>query len=125
MNTLTNMNKKKRIAVVSHDNKKVDLINWAYSNKKVLTQHDLVATGSTGNILEGTLNTSVCKLSSRQLGGDQQLSALMAEGKLDVIIFFWDHLASKKYDNGINALVNKALMHNIVIACNRKTADFV
>jgi methylglyoxal synthase len=87
--------------------------------------HELVAADTTGDILEGTLNTPVRKLASRPLGGDKQLASLMSEGQLDAIIFFWDPLETLKLDNGIKALVNKALTCNIVIASNRQTADFV
>jgi methylglyoxal synthase len=125
MNSETTIIKKKRIGVVAQDNKKTDLINWAYFNKRVLMNHELVAADTTGNILEGTLNTPVRKLASRPLGGDRELAALMSEGELDAIIFFWDPLESLKHDNGIKALVNKALTCNIVIASNRETADFV
>jgi len=124
MNTTT-LNKTKRIAVVANDNKKLDLINLAYFNKKVLMQHEFVATGNAGNILEGTLNKPVKKLMSSQFGGNQQLAALMAEGELDVLIYFGDPLETQKHDSGITNLLKKALTHNVVVACNRQTADFV
>ena len=87
MNSLSKTNKK-RIAVVAHQNKKVDLINWSYYNKNVLMQHEIIAIGKAGNILEGTINIPVQKLMTGPFGGDQQLSAMIEEGKIDIIIFF-------------------------------------
>lgn len=125
MNTLRNMNVIKRIALVAHDNKKADLIDWAKYNKHVLTQHLLTATGTTGRLLEETLDTPVFKLLSGPLGGDQQLGAMIAEGKLDLIIFFWDPMEAQPHDSDVKALLRVAVAYNIIIACNRTTADFV
>ncbi len=125
MNTLRSMNIVKRIALVAHDNKKADLIDWAKYNKHVLTQHLLTATGTTGRLLEETLDTPVTKLLSGPLGGDQQLGAKIAEGKLDMIIFFWDPMEAQPHDSDVKALLRVAVAYNIIIACNRTTADFV
>src|SRR5690348_2673878 len=90
MNKVRNLPIRKRIALVAHDHKKADLIDWAIYNKKVLVQHELVATGTTGKLLQEQLNYPVKRLLSGPLGGDQQIGALIAEGNLDIIIFFWD-----------------------------------
>jgi methylglyoxal synthase len=115
----------KRIALVAHDKKKADLIDWAYYNRSVLSQHELIATGTTGKLLEDKLGIPVKKLFSGPLGGDQQLGALIAEGKLDGIIFFWDPLETQAHDSDVKALIRVAVTWNIIIACNRTTADFI
>jgi methylglyoxal synthase len=120
-----NLGLTKHIALVAHDNKKADLIEWAIYNKTVLTKHDLVATGTTGNLLEEKLNYPVKKLLSGPFGGDQQLGSLIAEGKLDIIIFFWDPMEAQPHDSDVKALIRLAVTWNIIIACNRTTADFV
>lgn len=125
MNTSRSMNIIKRIALVAHDNKKADLMDWAKYNKEVLAQHILVATGTTGRLLEETLETPVQKLLSGPLGGDQQLGAMIAEGKLDIIIFFWDPMEAQPHDSDVKALLRIAVTWNMIIACNRTTADFV
>jgi methylglyoxal synthase len=115
----------KRIALVAHDNKKADLIDWAYYNRTVLTQHELIATGTTGKLLEENLNYPVRKLFSGPLGGDQQLGAMIAEGKVDIIIFFWDPMEAQPHDSDVKALLRVAIAWNCIVACDRATADFV
>jgi methylglyoxal synthase len=116
---------KKRIALVAHDKKKGDLISWAVTNKEYLGKHELFATGTTGKMLEEALQLPVQKLFSGPLGGDQQVGAMIAEGKLDFIVFFWDPMESQAHDSDVKALLRIAVAWNILIANNRTTADFI
>ncbi len=115
----------KNIALVAHDHKKKDLVEWAIYNKRILINHNLVATGTTGNMLEGALDIPIKKVLSGPLGGDQQLGAMIAEGLLDIIIFFWDPLETQAHDSDVKALLRVATAWNILIACDRSTADFI
>ena len=115
----------KRIALVAHDNKKKDLIEWAVHNKTFLSEHELIATGTTGKLLEENLKRPVKKLLSGPLGGDQQMGALIAEEKLDLLVFFWDPMEAQPHDSDVKALLRLAVARNILIACNRTTADFI
>jgi methylglyoxal synthase len=116
---------KKRIALVAHDNKKKDLIEWAYYNRTVLSQHELFATGTTGKLIEEKLGQSVKKLLSGPLGGDQQMGAMVAEERLDMMVFFWDPMEAQPHDSDVKALLRLAVAWNILMACNRTTADFI
>ena len=129
------MNKTKRIALVAHDNRKKDLIEWFEMNIEILAQHALISTGTTGSLLEKALNKranersvkniEIMKLKSGPLGGDQQLGAMVAENKVDLIIFLWDPMQPQPHDVDVKALLRIAVLYNIPTACNRSTADFM
>jgi methylglyoxal synthase len=119
------MKKKKKIALVAHDNKKQDLIEWAKYNRGNLGEHEIYATGTTGKMLEQDLGLKVTRLQSGPLGGDQQVGAKISENKIDVLIFFWDPLEPQPHDPDVKALLRIAVVWNIPIACNRASADFI
>ena len=153
MNHIRILSGVKRIALVAHDNKKKDLIEWAYYNRTVLSQHQLFATGTTGKLLEEKLGQPVSKLLSGPLGGDQQIGvpvaetrrerplnhdalrgkgfgdqqigAMVAEERLDMMVFFWDPMEAQPHDSDVKALLRLAVAWNILMACNRTTADFI
>jgi len=127
----------KTIALVAHDNRKADLAEWVKWNADALATHDLVCTGTTGTVVERTLlgkfadapgvqdRVRVHKLKSGPLGGDQQLGAMVTEGRIDVLIFFWDPMEPHPHDVDVKALLRIAVVYNVPIACNRSTADFL
>ena len=119
------MKQKWTIALVAHDNKKEDLAEWAYFNKGTLSFHNLYATGSTGKMIIEKTGLCVNLLKSGPFGGDMELGALIANNKLDYLIFFWDPLMNQPHDVDVKALLRIAVVYNIPTACNRATADLI
>jgi len=117
--------RRKNIALIAHDNLKRDLLEWATYNRGTLGRHDLFGTGTTGGMLNTELGLTVERFRSGPLGGDQQVGAGVAEGRIDFIIFFWDPLAPHPHDVDVKALLRVAVVYNVPIACNRATADFL
>lgn len=119
------MGKQKNIALVAHDNRKIELIEWAKFNLDTLAQHKLYGTGTTGGLLTEKLGLPVHRYKSGPLGGDQQIGADISEGVIDFMIFFWDPLQSQPHDVDVKALLRLSVLYNIPVACNRATADFL
>ena len=123
--TIRELHASKHIAMIAHDNKKKELMDWAVYNRVVLEKHKLYATGTTGLLLEEALEVEVTKFLSGPLGGDQQLGAKIADGAIDMLIFFWDPMEAQPHDTDIKALLRLGVAWNIPIACDRATADFL
>jgi methylglyoxal synthase len=115
----------RRIALIAHDNKKPDMLEWARYNLTLLAGHELFATATTGRLLNERLGLPVTCFRSGPFGGDQQIGARIAEGGIDVLVFFWDPLEPQPHDPDVKALLRVAVVCNIPIACNRATADFL
>jgi methylglyoxal synthase len=129
------MKKSKNIALVAHDNRKKDLVEWVEFNYKTLLGHQIICTGTTGKLINDTLlqmleeeeklEKEIIFLKSGPLGGDQQLGAMISDGKIDLLIFFWDPMQPQPHDVDVKALLRITVVYNIPTACNRSTADFM
>ncbi len=119
------MPRHKRIALIAHDNRKPDLVEWALYNQNTLARHELYGTGTTGALVAAELGLPVHLFLSGPLGGDQQVGAAIAEGRIDFVVFFWDPLEPQPHDVDVKALLRLTVVCNIPIACNRSTADFL
>jgi methylglyoxal synthase len=116
---------RRRIALIAHDKRKADLLEWARYNRLSLVEHDLLATGTTGQLIAEELDLDVATVESGPLGGDVQIGAMITEGVIDTLVFFWDPLEPQPHDPDVKALLRVAVVWNIPIACNRATADFL
>ena len=119
------ISKQKHIALIAHDNKKSEMIEWVKHNKEVLQRHFLCGTGTTSGLITQATSLPVTAYKSGPLGGDQQIGARVVDGEINMIVFFWDPLASQAHDPDIKALLRIAVVYDIPIATNRATADFL
>ena len=129
------MKKAKRIGLVAHDNRKKDLLEWVDWNWELLARHELICTGTTGSLIESLLKKKLTaeeakkirlkKLKSGPLGGDQQLGAMIAEGKIDMLIFLWDPMMPQPHEVDVKALLRITVLYNLPTACNRASADYM
>ncbi|MFN1834523.1 methylglyoxal synthase [Balneola sp. MJW-20] len=119
------MNKKKNIALIAHDHRKPDLLDWAEFNKDLLSQHNLFGTGTTGSLVADKLDLKVHTFKSGPLGGDLQIGSAIVDNEIDVMIFFWDPLLAQPHDVDVKALLRISVVYNIPIACSRSSADFL
>lgn len=125
MTELKQLPAKKTIALVAHDHKKDELLDWVKRHKDILIHHNLIATGTTGKLISESLNVDVARVLSGPLGGDQQLGAMIAEEKINMVIFFWDPMESQPHDSDVKAFLRLCVVWNIPTASNSASADFL
>ncbi len=119
------MKARKNIALVAHDHRKADLIDWCDFNSGSLKKHNLFGTGTTASMISEQVNLDVKAFKSGPLGGDLQIGSSIAEEKIDMMIFFWDPLQTQPHDVDVKALLRIGVVYNIPVACNRASADFM
>lgn len=119
------MNKIKTLALIAHDNKKAEMVSWAMKNKDTLAKFNLCGTGTTAKLVGDATNLNVTRYLSGPLGGDQQIGAKIAEGQIDIVVFFWDPLQAQPHDPDVKALLRIAVVYDIPIATNKATANYV
>ena len=115
----------KTISLVAHDHKKDELLSWVKKHREILSQHLLIATGTTGKLISDFLGVNVKRVMSGPLGGDQQLGSMIAEGEIDIVIFFWDPMEAQPHDSDVKAFLRLCVVWNTVMACDSSTADFI
>lgn len=125
MRQMLKMEKQKKIALIAHDNRKIDLIEWVKKNKSILNKHFLFGTGTTGRLITKETDLPVATYKSGPLGGDQQIGSRIIEGEIDFMIFFWDPLEAQPHDPDVKALLRIAVLYDIPVATNQATADFL
>ena len=125
MDSITSMKPKKNIALIAHDHRKLDLLDWADYNRDRLAQHNLFGTGTTGSLAAEKLNLPVYTFKSGPLGGDLQIGSAIIDNEIDIMIFFWDPLQAQPHDVDVKALLRISVVYNIPLACNRSSADFL
>ncbi len=125
MTELKQLPAKKTIALVAHDHKKDELLDWVKRHRDILVQHHLIATGTTGKLISESQNVEVARVLSGPLGGDQQLGAMIAEEKINMVIFFWDPMESQPHDSDVKAFLRLCVVWNIPTASNSASADFL
>ncbi|MGD8426057.1 MAG: methylglyoxal synthase [Balneolaceae bacterium] len=119
------MGKRKKIALIAHDHRKSDLIDWCEYNSDLLSKHELFGTGTTGQLIAEKIGLDVNRFKSGPLGGDLQIGAAIAQSEIDIMIFFWDPLQAQPHDVDVKALLRIGVLYNIPMACNRSSADFI
>lgn len=125
MDSITPMKPKKNVALIAHDHRKMDLLDWAEYNRDHLAQHNLFGTGTTGSLVAEKCNLPVFTFKSGPLGGDLQIGTAIIDNEIDVMIFFWDPLQAQPHDVDVKALLRISVVYNIPLACNRSSADFL